>query len=435
MIGELADYVLTDPYPFVVDLAASHGMFLATVDGQMILDWAGHYASKLIGHNHPALAEPKYSARLHHAANNKLPNPDLLTPECLAYYRTLHRLAPASMKAAPGARLEVYSVNSGAEAVENMMKYFINLHHEKALSRGQLPRGRRFVYFEQAFHGRTVFALNVTRLEHDPVITKDFHGFAPGNLQLPFPAIDNDRPEAENLAAAERSLDDLEDCLRRYQGQGLSEIAGIVVEPIQGAGGHRVAPRRFFQGLAALAHQYDVFFGFDEVQTAGGQTGHFFAFEGFDLPYPPHAVAAGKKLGNGVVYMLHPMKDRGVLDSTWGGTLGDMVRFVQEWQVVEREGLIEAVPKKASALVAALERLRARHPDKVENVRGMGLYQGFSLRAPGQLGRLWDVALQEYDLLLLGAGTDSVRLRPSLSVSESDILELERRLDGALARV
>jgi L-lysine 6-transaminase len=431
MIEELGRYVLSDPYPFALDVARGRGMYLATVDGAMLFDWAGHYASKLIAHNHPRLREPAYLERLGHAANNKLPNPDLLTPECLAYYRELFALWPAAWRDAPGARPEVYSVNSGAEAVENMMKYFINLHHEKALARGRLPGVKRFVYFEQAFHGRTVFALNITQLEHDPMITKDFHGLAPGNLQLPFPAIDGDESPAEHEAEVARTLELVDDCLRRYK----HEIVGIVVEPIQGAGGHRVAPASFFQGLSRLAHQHDTHLGFDEVQTAGGQTGSFFTSYGFDLPYPPHAVAAGKKLGNGIIFMQKPMTDRGVLDSTWGGTLADMVRFVQEMQVVREERLLEQVPDKTRALLGVLHRLRERHAGKLRSVRGLGLYQGFSLREPGALGTLWDLALQEYDLLLLGAGPDSVRLRPSLSVTLDDIDELERRLDGALVRL
>ena len=102
---------------------------------------------------------------------------------------------------------------------------------------------------------------------------------------------------------------------------------------------------RFFRALSELAHKYDTFLGFDEVQTAGGQAGTFWAIDQFDLPHPPQAVASAKKLGCGVVYMLYPMEDHGVLDSTWGGHLADMVRFVQEMKIVRREKLIEAVPE------------------------------------------------------------------------------------------
>lgn len=423
-IEELARYVVTEPRPFVLDLAESEGMWLATVDGGRIFDWAGWYGSKLVAHNHPRLYAPDYVRRLVRAANNKVANPDFLTEECVAYYRTLHGLAPRCM-AGPG--LEVYAVNSGAEAVENLMKYFLNLHHERSIARGRAPGARRFVYFDQAFHGRTVFALNVTRMAHDPIVTKDFQGLVPGNVQVPFPAVDEDAPPGDNRRRTEQSLAILEAVLGQYG----DEIVGIVVEPIQGAGGHRTAEPEFFRGLSALAHAKDVFLGFDEVQTAGGQTGAFFAIDAFDLPHPPQAVASGKKLGNGVVYMRHPMKDRGVLDSTWGGTLADMVRFVEEIAIVRDERLLEQVPEKAARLVAVLRDVVARHGALAHNVRGLGLYQGFSLREPADKGRLLALALERESLLMLGAGDDTVRLRPHLHVGLDDVDELGARLDRA----
>jgi len=349
MLDELAQYVVASPQPFVLDLARCSGMWLATVDGQRIFDWAGYYASKLLGHNHPGLQEPEYLARLGRAANNKAANPDFLTPECLAYYRHLHEVAPVCMR---NERLEVYAVNSGAEAVENMMKYLLNLHNETLCSRGMYSGVRRFLYFDGAFHGRTVFALNVTQQEHDPMVTKDFRGIVPGNTQVPFPSVDRSQPESWNLARMEHSLEIISDWLKQYRG----EMVAIVVEPIQGAGGQRVARPEFFRRLSQLAHEHDVFLGFDEVQTAGGQTGTMFAIDQFDLPCPPQAVAVAKKFGNGAVYMLYPMKDRGVLDSTWGGSLADMVRWVQEIKIVRREKLIERVPRKAATMVAGLSR-------------------------------------------------------------------------------
>ncbi len=414
MIERLRKLVLTEPYPFVIDLAASSGMWLATVDGQRLFDWAGYYASKLIGHNHPRLAEPDYTRRLLIAANNKLANPDFLTPECLEYYELLYSLAPRCMR---NEALEVYALNSGAEAVENMLKYFIVLKNQKLLSAGRQSGTHRLIYFDQAFHGRTIYTLNVTELSHDPVATKDFHGFAPGNVQVKFPAIDTSRPAAENEERTRRSLEIIEETLSRYG----REVVGIIVEPIQGAGGHRVAEPEFFRRLSALAHLYDVSLGFDEVQTAGGQTGTFFAIDQYDLPHPPRAVASAKKMANGVIYMLRPMDDIGVLDSTWGGSLTDMVRFVQEMKIVREEGLIEAVPAKAARLIDGLNALAADHADMIYNVRGMGLYQGFSFRRDEDKSAFQKGLLQRENVLLLGAGTHSIRLRPNLSVTDADI--------------
>jgi L-lysine 6-transaminase len=422
LIGELRHYVISDPYPYVIDLAASEGMWLATVDGQRLFDWTGYYASKWIAHNHPRLFEPDYLRRLSYAANNKVANVDFLTPECVAYYRTLHEVAPLCMRSD---KLEVYAVNSGAEAVENMMKYLITLHehkHGKSLS-----RPKRFLYFDQAFHGRTVFALNITDLSHSPIITKDFHGIVHGNIQVPFPTVNNDDPATENRFRSEQALQRVERSLREHAG----EVVGIIIEPLQGAGGHRVAEKEFFQGLSRLAQEYGTYLGFDEVQTAGGQTGAFFMADLFDLPHPPQAIAAAKKMGNGVIYMLHPMGDEGVLDSTWGGSLGDMVRFVQEWRIVQDERLIELVPEKAGHLVRSLNALQKEFPKLVKNVRGAGLYQGFSLPTPAQKAEVIERALQQEDLLLLGAGRRSVRFRPHLNVTNVDtdlLIEKLRRV-------
>jgi L-lysine 6-transaminase len=428
MLSELGHYVLAEPYPFVLDLSKCHGMQLVTVDGQEIFDWAGYFGAKLLSHNHPQLSEPQYLRRLAIAANNKTANPDFLTPECLEYYRLIYNLAPKCMQ---NDRLEVYAVNSGAEAVENMMKYLINLHHYKLLDAGKNTHVRRFIYFDQAFHGRTVFALNITQIEHAPVITDNFHGLVSGNLQLRFPAFHSEQPLEWNRERLDKSLAAVENALRTYG----DEIVGIIVEPIQGAGGHRVAMPEFFRALSGLARQYDVFLGFDEVQTAGGQTGTFFTIDQFNLPYPPQAIATGKKLGNGVVYMLYPMKDRGVLDSTWGGTLADMVRFIQEMEIVRDERLIEQVAAKSDHLVNGLSALNKKFSHRMFNIRGLGLYQGFTMRKPEWRNQLLDIALETENMLLLGAGRSSIRFRPVIDVTPEDITLMIDKLGRCLEKL
>lgn len=428
MLEELGRYVIATPYPFVVDLEKSEGMYLATVDGQRLFDWAGYFGSKLIGHNHPRLYEPEYVKRLVCAANNKVANPDFLTAECLEYYRMIYRLAPESMK---NPRLEVYAVNSGAEAVENMLKYLIVRFNAKRRASGKPITGRRFLYFDQAFHGRTVFALQVTQTI-DPVATKDFHGLSSGgNIKLPFPAINNSESDEVNAARTDEALRMIELALQ----QMADDVIGIIVEPIQGAGGQRTAEPRFFQCLSELAHQHDVYLAFDEVQTSLGPTGKLFAIDHFDLPHPPMAVAVGKKFGTGAVYMYEPLDDIGVLDSTWGGTLADMVRVVQEVKIVEEEGLIPRAGENGERLATGLRELAARPGSPIYNVRGMGLYQGFSLDTPTDKARLVEIAREEFDLLLLGAGANSIRTRPNLSVTSADIDLFLDLLGRALERI
>lgn len=426
LLDEMANYVVAEPYPFALDLAKGDGMWLVTLDGQRIFDWAGYYGSKLIGHNHPGLYEPEYTKRLIVAANNKIANPDFLTPECVAYYRMLHRIAPQTMR---GPNLEVYAVNSGAEAVENMMKYLVSRFNVNRLRDGKSITNRRFLYFDRAFHGRTVYALGVTQTMNE-VATKDFHGLTSGgNLKLPFPAFDSDWSQADNMRNAMRALEQVESALQLMA----NEIVGIILEPIQGAGGHRVAVPEFFRGLSDLAHRYDVQLGFDEVQTGLGATGKMFAVDHFDLPHSPAALATGKKFGNGVLFMAEPLEDVGVLDSTWGGSLADMVRVVREMEIVEAEGLVARAAKNGERLVEVLSKLQSKYPF-VSNVRGLGLYQGFSLDTTARKGELIDAALKR-GLLLLGAGNRSIRTRPNLSVTRDEVGLFSVMLDSALADV
>jgi L-lysine 6-transaminase len=430
LIKELQKYVIVDPFPFVVDLKNSKNMYLATVEGRKIFDWTGLYGSKLIGYNHPGLYEKDYLERLQVAANNKMANPDFLTPECLDYYRLVYNLAPKCMKNS-SKPLEVYIVNSGAEAVENMMKYFINLHHQK--NKGKKGRDckpkKRFIYFDQAFHGRTVFALNVTNLSNDPMATKDFNGIIPGNIRVKFPAIDSQKSDEENLLSAKSTLEELDYLMEKYK----DEIAGVILEPIQGAGGQRLAAKEFYQGLSELCHKHEILWGVDEVQTSGGQCGAFFCVDLFDLPYPPNAVVSAKKMGNGVIYMLDSMKDLGVLDSTWGGTLADMVRFVQEWKIVEGEKLLNEVEPLTKLLVEGLSSLQKRFSKVIYNIRGLGLYQGFSIHEPYKKSDLIGRALENEDMLLLGAGTNSIRFRPPLTVNKDDIQLMLQKLERVLS--
>jgi len=299
------------------------------------------------------------------------------------------------------------------------------------MARGQVPGVRRFVYFDRAFHGRTVFALNVTQLDHDPIVTQDFKGFVSGNIQVPFPAVDTSQSEQWNVDRLEGVLTVIEDNFNRYR----NELVGVIMEPIQGAGGQRLALPQFYRRLSELAHKYDVFLGVDEVQTAGGQTGTMFTIDQFDLPYPPQAVATAKKFANGVIYMLESVGNLGVLDSTWGGSLVDMARFMQEIKIVRDERLIEQVPAKTERLVGGLNALVDKYSDLIFNVRGLGLYQGFTLRKATDRNRLKSLALQKEHLLLLGAGTQSIRFRPVLDVTIDDIELMLAKLDRALANL
>lgn len=413
LLDEFDQLGIVQTRPFVIDLASSRGMNIATVDGHTIIDWAGFYGSRLLGYNHAAYSEPAFRERLMSAALTKTANPDFVTPELIDYYRFLHRIAPKSMDPST---LRVYTVNSGAEAVENALKYCVNRYFHKY---GPGKPNPRFMSFDGGFHGRTVYALSVTDMPHNPAATRDYHRLVGRTRWVPFPA-----PDMNSVSIA---IELIKVALKRY-GDGL---AGIIVEPMQGAGGHNVTLPLFFQILSELAHQHDVPLIFDEVQTAGGQCGSMWMIDQFDLPHSPTCVVSAKKLGCGVLYMNDLIPDSGVLDSTWSGHIVDMVRVPHEFDIIDREGLIDAVGGKTRCLTDGLQELQARHP-VVTNIRGTGLYQGFSLPSRVIRDEIVERALQEQDLLLLRAGTDTIRFRPNICVTTDDIDDLIERLDHTL---
>jgi len=426
------DYCITDNHPFVIDLPKCKGMFIHTIDGQDIFDWSGLYGSKLLGYNHPGLYEKDYLDKLIFAANNKLPNPDYFTPECFEFYQMAKDFAPEIMKKSK--ELEVYAVNSGAEAVENMLKYLISKYNRKTGMPSDTPR--RFIFFKNSFHGRTIFALSITRI-HKKVITKDFHGLFSYNIQATFPAADFSNLDEPSISHRNRhitdsALSEIESYLEEYN----KEVVAIVIEPIQSAGGHHVALPWFFTKLAELAHKYDVYLAFDEVQTGVAASGKRFLIDHYDLPYPPQALATAKKMGVGVLYMLDHLEDVGVLDSTWGGPLVDMVRVTQELKIVKRENLIQHAEEMGKYLDDSLRGLAKEFSNIIYNVRGVGLISGFTVLDPygkGLRDKLIDIALKKNLLLLISAGTDSIRLRPNLSVTKKEIdLFIELLADSLL---
>ncbi|WP_432798006.1 aspartate aminotransferase family protein [Poriferisphaera sp. WC338] len=426
ILDELQKYIIVDPHPYTVDLPASEGMYLATIDGDKLFDWGGYYGAKLLSHNHPDTKDPAYEQKLLSVAHHKIANPDFLTQECLDYYRLMREIAPKCMDSKD---LELYVVNSGAEAVENMLKYLINMHDQKRKAQGRNPGVRRFIYFDCAFHGRTVFALNITQLRHDPVMTKNFHGMVAANIEVPFPAIDHSQSDEVNEEKTQQAIDFLEAQLRLFG----DEIVGIIFEPIQGAGGHRIAAPRFYRALSELAHKYDTYLGVDEVQTAGGQTGSMFCMDQFDLPHPPQAIAVAKKFGNGVLYMKESMADEGVLDSTWGGSLVDMVRVCKEMEIIQKDNYIDQIPEKEAHFVAMLNKLVDKHSDLIFNVRGMGVYQGISFHRMSDKGKFIGKMLQEQRTILIGAGERSIRFRPPIDVTIEDMDLLYEKMDACLA--
>jgi acetylornithine/N-succinyldiaminopimelate aminotransferase len=286
--------------------------------------------------------------------------------------------------------------NSGAEANEAMFK----LTRRHFYAKGE-PKRTRFIAFDNAFHGRTMGAVSLTGT---PKYREGFGGVE-GITHVAY----------GDLAAVEKAI------------SGGDDLAGIIVEAVQGEGGVLPAPAGFLEGLRALCDKHGALLLFDEVQTGMGRTGKWFAFQATGIR--PDAMALAKGLGGGfpIGAMLTTEALAGALPpgthgSTFGGNpFGSAVaRTVIE--ILKDEGLVEGAHKKGEHLSARLTQLAKDLPDVCEAERGRGLLRGLILRQ-GFVVRDILPRLADAGVLLTAAGERVLRFTPPLVVSEAELDE------------
>jgi 4-aminobutyrate aminotransferase len=216
------------------------------------------------------------------------------------------------------------------------------------------------------------------------------------------------------------------------------EVAAIVLEPVQGEGGYIVPPRKFIDELARIAKRFGMLLIFDEVQSGMGRSGKLWASEHFnaapDILAVAKGIASGLPLGATVARAELMTWPPGAHASTFGGNPVACAAGLVTLELLENE-LIE---NSRSVGAYMMDRLR-EWPGKfrmVGDVRGLGLMLGIELvrnketreRAPAERERLVQMAF-ERGLLILGAGENSIRLSPPLTITRDqadfamDVLE------------
>jgi L-lysine 6-transaminase len=204
------------------------------------------------------------------------------------------------------------------------------------------------------------------------------------------------------------------------------DIACFIAEPIQGEGGDRHFRPQFFAAMRELCDEFNALLIFDEVQTGCGMTGTPWAYQ--QLGVTPDVVAFGKKtqvcgvMAGGrvdeVADNVFAVSSR--INSTWGGNLVDMVRSRRILEVIESDRLADQAAENGRYLLERLCSLAVEFPGLVLDVRGRGLMCAFSLPTAVQrdelIGKLW-----QRGVIMLGSGSDSVRFRPALTVTRSEI--------------
>ena len=404
-------------YPFV--MSHGRGAHVWDVDGNRFLDFAAGIAVCSTGHCHPDVVRAITDAadKFLHISSDY-------------WHESQVRLAERIDQLWPSAEpVMSFFAQSGTEAVEAALK----------LARYTTGRGR-FIGFLGGFHGRTMGSLSFTSSKYTQ--QKGFFPSMPGVTHVPFP--NNYRP----LFAGE----DQGQAVLRYIEQVLfvhnlppSEVAAILIEPIQGEGGYLVPPDGFLAGLRSLCDRHGILLIFDEVQSGIGRTGRMFAAEHWGVV--PDVTTLAKGLGSGLPIGMVVAKrsimqrwTRGAHGNTFGGNPLCCAAALATLDLIEEKYCANA-ERIGEYFMAGLCRLAQRFP-LIGEVRGKGLMIGMELvsdshtKEPAK--KLCDALITRAyhnGLLLLACGLSTVRFMPPLLIGEADVDEAMLILEVSLQEV
>ena len=424
----LARYQLADGYPVVFDLERSHGAWLVDAkSGKEYLDAFTCFASWPIGYNHPKMAEPAFRAELLRAALCNPANSDLYTREMAAFVEAF------AQRVTPSGFPHHFWISGGTLAVENTLKVAFDWKARK-LGRTRLEDDVSdlvILHFQQAFHGRSGYALSLTNTVPDKI------GLFP---KFPWPRVHNPAIEfdlagaiANDVAAEEkRSCAEIEAALKKHG----KKVAAILIEPLQGEGGDNHFRTEFLRRLRRYADENEALLIFDEVQTGFFGSGKPWYWQHHDVA--PDIVAFGKKTQVCGLYAgkrvdevadnVFKLPSR--INSTWGGSLTDMVRARRLIEIILEEKLADNALAQGRRLVDGLRAL-ARAEGGLSNVRGIGSLCAFTLESPAARDAMLK-RLFEGQLIALKSGPKAIRFRLPFTLSATEADEMVRRVAAAL---
>jgi acetylornithine/N-succinyldiaminopimelate aminotransferase len=393
-LAELGSQYLYPNYrqaPLVI--VRGQGSVLWDADGKRYVDMLGGIAVSSLGHAHPRLiaAIADQAAQVIQVSNYYYNEPNV---------RLAHKLCTLT------GFDRAFFCNSGTEAIEASLK--LVRRHFYGLGK---PERLKVVAYTNSFHGRTLGALAATGQEK----YREGFGPLPGAVHVPY----------GDLEATRRALG--------------PDVAAVIIEPVQGEGGVVPAPAGFLKALRKLTAETGTLLIADEIQTGIGRTGSFLACQGEGVL--PDVVALAKGLAGGVPIgaLLCTKELAGALPpgshgSTFGGNALASRAALTVLEVLESDNLLGWVRDAGALLKAGLERLVAKHPQKLEGARGSGLLQAALLRE-GIEPRALLADLQKRGLLLSVAGARALRFSPPLVVKPREIEEALELFDAALGEL
>jgi 4-aminobutyrate aminotransferase/(S)-3-amino-2-methylpropionate transaminase len=387
--------------------ARASGAIIEDVDGNRLIDFATGIAVLNVGHTAPEVvaavqkqAELDTHTCFHVTANEPY----------IELAERLNALTPGDFEK------RTMFANSGAEAVENAVK----------IARYATKR-QAIVTFDHAFHGRTLLAMTLTAKVMP--YKQGMGPFAPEIYRLPFAYAYRWPSGPEHCA--EEALAYATDEMRKHI--GVDNIAAVIVEPIQGEGGFIVPAPGFLKGLADFCQANGIVFIADEIQSAMGRAGRWFAIEDEDIV--PDIVTSAKSLGGGMPISaitgraeLLDAVHVGGLGGTYGGNPIAAAAALAVLDKIERENLLEAARRTGEIVMRRFGEMQARYP-VIGDVRGRGAMCALEMvadpatkepLAADTMGAIARGAL-ENGVVVLTAGTygNVLRLLPPINIEEA----------------
>ncbi len=392
-------------YPFVMD--HGKGTEVWDVDGNRFLDFMGGIAVVSTGHANPKVVKAiqEQAEKFIHISS------DFYHERWIELGEKLDEIAPFEEQAIS------FMTNSGTEAVETAIK--LARYHTERMN---------FIGFTGAFHGRTMGAVTFTASK--PAYHGGFYPLMNGVVHAPFP--DPYRPVLERKPGEDYG----ETVVRYIEEQILGhilppdEVAGVLVETIQGEGGYIVPPDGFYPALREICDKYGILLIVDEVQSGMGRTGKWWAIQHYgvepDMFTTAKGIASGMPLGACVARKSVMDWGKGTHGNTYGGNPISCAAAMATLDLIENEYLENAAIMGQYAL-DALEEIMHRHPS-IGHIRGKGLMIGVEFvkdretKEPSKeiTDRVIELAF-ERGLLLLSCAKSVIRVAPPLSITKSEV--------------
>jgi len=383
------------------------GVVVTDVDGNTFIDWTSGVLVTNVGHCHPDLVKA-----LQTAAAKLMNNYECLHPARVEAAEKLVSVLPAHLD-------KCFFLTTGSEVTEGAIRIM------------KRKTGKfEVISFYGGFHGRTFAAASAGGL---PGPKKGYGPAAPGSIRVPYPNCYRCPFRAQPATCDMLCLDFLDDAVRA---NSTGSLAGLIVEPYQGAAGFIFPPAGWLPRLEAWLRGRGLLFTLDEVQSSYGRTGKFWAMEWEGLT--PDLVAIGKGIGSGVpASAIGARSDvigalgAGEMSSTMGGNPLASAAVVAVIEIMQREHLADNAARIGAIMKARLLEIQ-EHCPFVGDVRGMGLVMGVELvkdkktkePAPDLTRKLIDLAA-ENGLLIGSVGVfgNVIRVAPPLTISEAEAHE------------